>query len=320
MNASNFWLLRVEAYLVQRHSLGYKLTIDETVLKGFARFADTMGDQYCLTMALAMQWAQDSKRDHPITRARRIEVLRGFARFCQRLDPFTEIPPSGLFGPAHRRLIPHIYTEVELIALLNATDNLVSRHGLRPATCRTIFGLLASSGLRISEATSLTRNDVDLDAGVLCIHEAKFLKSRWVPLHPSTTQSLNDYAQLRDQIISHPVCNRFFLSDEGQPVKRANVLYTLHSICQQFGWKPRGDYVHHRLHDLRHTFIVHSMLRLYQQGIDIDHAVLALSTYVGHAQVSNTYWYFTGIPELMAIAAERFERYSQEVSNEQFAD
>jgi hypothetical protein len=141
MNASNFWLLRVEAYLVQRHSLGYKLTIDETVLKGFARFADTMGDQYCLTMALAMQWAQDSKRDHPITRARRIEVLRGFARFCQRLDPFTEIPPSGLFGQAHRRLIPHIYTEVELIALLNATDNLISRHGLRPATCRTIFGL-----------------------------------------------------------------------------------------------------------------------------------------------------------------------------------
>ncbi|MDP1666955.1 MAG: hypothetical protein Q8L79_17745 [Methylobacter sp.] len=92
MNASNFWLLRVEAYLVQRHSLGYKLTIDETVLKGFARFADASGDQQSLTMALAMQWAQDSKRDRPITRARRIEVLRGFARFCQRLDPSTEIP------------------------------------------------------------------------------------------------------------------------------------------------------------------------------------------------------------------------------------
>ncbi|MCX7097525.1 MAG: tyrosine-type recombinase/integrase [Methylococcales bacterium] len=316
MNASNFWLLRVEAYLAQRHSLGYKLTIDETVLKGFARFADASGDQQSLTMALAMQWAQDSKRDHPITRARRIEVLRGFARFCQRLDPFTEIPPSGLFGSAHRRLIPHIYTEAELIALLNATDKLVSRHGLRPATCRTIFGLLASSGLRISEATSLTRNDVDLDAGVLCIHDAKFLKSRWVPLHPSTTQSLKDYAQLRDQILSHPVCNRFFLSDEGQPVKRANILYTLHSICRQLGWKPRGDYVHHRLHDLRHTFIVRSLLRFYQQGIDVDHAVLALSTYVGHARVSDTYWYFTGIPELMSIAAERFQRYAQEVSHE----
>lgn len=313
MNASNFWLLRVEAYLVQRHSLDYKLAIDETVLKGFARFADALGDQYCLTMVLAMQWAQDSKRDNPITRARRIEVLRGFARFCQRLDPATEIPPSGLFGPAHRRLIPHIYTEVELIALLNATDNLISRQGLRPATCRTIFGLLASSGLRISEATWLSRGDVDLDTGVLCIHETKFLKSRWVPLHPSTTHALNDYARLRDRIIPHPSCNRFFLSDEGQPVNRANILNTLQTICRQLGWKPRGDYVHHRLHDLRHTFIVRSLLRFYQQGIDIDHAVLALSTYVGHARVSDTYWYYTGIPELMSIAAERFQRYAQEV-------
>jgi len=320
MNASNFWMLRVEAYLIYRRSLGYKLTIDEVVLRGFARFADAIGDQNCLTMPLAIGWARDSDRDNPLTWARRIEVLRGFSRFCLRLDPATEIPPSGLFGPSHRRLIPHIYSEEELIAILNATDNLLSQHGLRPATCRTLFGLLASSGLRISEATSLTRSEVDFEAGVLCIHEAKFLKSRWVPLHPSTTQSLNDYAQLRDQVISHPACNRFFLSDTGQPVKRANILYALHTICRQLGWKPRGDYMHHRLHDFRHTFIVHSLLRFYQQGIDVDHSVLALSTYVGHARVSDTYWYVTGIPELMAIAAERFERYSQEVSNEQFAD
>ncbi|WP_347988043.1 tyrosine-type recombinase/integrase [Methylomonas sp. AM2-LC] len=317
---SNFWKLRVEAYLVHRHSLGYKLSIDETVLNGFARYADDQGDQYCLTLELAVQWARQSKRSQPITWARRLEVLRGFARFCLRIDPATVIPPIGLFGPAHRRLIPHIYTEAELIALLNATDNLVSHHGLRPATCRTVFGLLASSGLRISEATSLTCSEVDLDDGVLYIHETKFLKSRWVPLHPSTTQSLIDYAKLRNQIISHPACNRFFLSDEGQPIKRANIMYALHSICQEFGWKPRGDYVHHRLHDFRHTFIVHSMLRFYQQGIDVDHAVLALSTYVGHARISDTYWYFTGIPELMSIAAERFERYSKEISNEQFAN
>lgn len=320
MNVPNFWMLRVDTYLAYRRSLGYKLTIDETVLKGFARFSDAMGDQCCLTMELAVRWARESKRSNPITWARRIEVLRGFARYCQRLDPNTAIPPSGLFGSAHRRLVPHIYSEVELIAIINATDNLLSKQGLRPATCCTMFGLLASSGLRITEATSLTRSDVDLEVGVLCIHEAKFLKSRWVPLHPSTTQMLNDYAQLRDQIIPHPACNRFFLYDEGQPVRRANIMYALHTICRELGWKPRGDYRHHRLHDFRHTFIVHSMLRFYQQGIDVDHSVLALSTYVGHARVSDTYWYFTGIPELMAIAAERFERYSQEVSNEQFAD
>jgi integrase len=320
MNAPDFWLLRVEAYLAHRHSLGYKLTIDGTVLKGFARFADAMGNQHRLTMTLAKQWAQDSRQDKPITRARRIEVLRGFAKFCQRLDPATEIPPSRLFGPAHRRLVPHIYTDGELVALLNATENLLPSNGLRPATCRTVFGLLAACGLRSSEATSLNRGDVDLVAGVLCIREAKFNKSRWVPLHPSTTQSLTGYARLRDQIIPHPFCNRFFLSDDGQPVNRASILHALQAICRQLGWKPRGDYANHRLHDLRHTFIVHGLLRFYQQGIDVDHAVQALSTYVGHARISDTYWYFTGIPELMAIAAERFHQYAQEAGHEQPSD
>jgi site-specific recombinase XerD len=126
-------MLRAEAYLAHRRDLGYQLTSDETVLKGFARFADARSDQCCLTIALAILWARDSKPDNPFAWARRIEGLRGFSQFCQRLDPSTEIPPSGLFGPAHRRLIPPIFTEIELIALLSATDNLLSRHGLRPA-------------------------------------------------------------------------------------------------------------------------------------------------------------------------------------------
>lgn len=312
MNANPFWMSRVEDYLQYRRGLGYKLANDETRLKGFARFADNLGDQHCLTVALATQWACHSEQDKPMTKARRIEVLRGFSRFCQRLDPATEIPPSGLFGRAHRRLIPHIYSDAELIALLKATDTLVSRSGLRAATCRALFGLLAASGLRISEAIALTREDVDLATGVLYIHEAKMGKSRWVPLHPSTTPSLMTYAQLRDRLVKPTACHRFFLSDSGQAVNRATILYALHTICRQLGWRPRGDYPHHRLHDFRHTFIVHSLLRSYQSGVDIDHAVLALSTYVGHKRISDTYWYFTGIPELMAIAAGRFRQFAQE--------
>lgn len=311
MIAANFWMLRVDAYLSYRRSFGYKLTIDETVLKGFARFADEIGEQNCLTVSLAIQWARSSKRDTPITWARRLEVLRGFSLFCRRLDPATETLPPGILGPAHRRLVPHIYTDTELVTLLDATDNLISFNGLRPATCRTLFGLLAASGLRISEALSLTRTDADLEAGILHILDGKRHKSRWVPLHPTVTKSLSEYARLRDQRLPHPNCNRFFLSDNGQPVKRANILYALQTICKQLDWKPRGDYFHHRLHDFRHTFIVHSMLRFYEQGLDVNHAALALSTYVGHERVSDTYWYVTGIPELMVIAADRFQRYWQ---------
>jgi integrase len=171
--------------------------------------------------------------------------------------------------------------------------------------------LLAASGLRISEALGLTCADVDLEAGILHIREAKFHRQRLVPLHPSVTEYLNAYALQRDRLVPRPACNRFFLRDDGHCANRRDILYALQALCQQLGWQPRGDYPHHRLHDMRHTFIVRSTLRFYEQGINVDRAVLALSTYVGHAKVSDTYWYFTGIPELMAIAAERFHRYTE---------
>lgn len=311
MNAPARWMTRVETYLAYRRRHGFKLSIDATQLRSFARFADKVGTADHLTVALATAWARSSRCPNPLTWARRIDVLRGFARFCLREDPETEIPPRGLFGPAHRRLVPHIYTDAELSALLEAANGLAPEHGLRPATCRCVFGLLAASGLRISEALTLTCDDVDLEAGVLCIREAKFHRQRLVPLHPSVTESLSAYARRRDQILPRPACDRFFLRDDGHSANQSGILYALQTLCRQLGWQPRGDYPHHRLHDLRHTFIVRSTLRFYEQGIDVDRAVLALSTYVGHAKVTDTYWYFTGIPELMGIAAERFHCYTQ---------
>jgi integrase/recombinase XerD len=306
------WTRRVEAYVAYRRDLGFALKIDEKILLQFARFAEKMGHKDRLNVALATQWARISKSQAPITWGRRLDVLRGFAKYCQRFEADTEVPPQNLFGPTHRRLVPHIYTDAEILALLAAADNLLPINGLRPATCRTIFGLLASSGLRISEAVGLTRADVDLSAGVLTIREAKFHKSRLVPLHTTVTAALRSYAQLRDRIVSKPNSEHFFLLDNGKPANQRTILYALHQLCKKLGWQPRGDYSHHRLHDLRHTFIVRSTLGFYQQGIDIDRAVLALSTYVGHAKVADTYWYFTGIPELMDIAAERFHQYSQQ--------
>jgi integrase/recombinase XerD len=311
MNAAVSWMTQVETYLAYRRRHGFKLSIDATQLQSFARFADAVDAAEHLTMALAIAWAQSSRRPNPLTWARRIEVLRGFARFCLREDPATEIPPRSLFGPAHRRLVPHIYTDAELSALLEAANGLAPEHGLRPATCRCVLGLLAASGLRISEALALTREDVDLEAGVLRIREAKFHRQRLVPLHPSVTKALGTYARQRDRLVPRAACDGFFLRDDGHSANQSGILYALQTLCRQLGWQPRGDYPHHRLHDLRHTFIVRSTLRFYEQGIDVDRAVLALSIYVGHAKVTDTYWYFTGIPELMAIAAERFHRYTQ---------
>lgn len=313
MSATSTWVDRVEAYLAHRRSFGFELTIEEGQLQAFARFADQRRAER-LTLALAADWARASRYPRPISWARRIEVLRGFATFCLRIDADTVVPPRKLFGPAHRRLVPHIYSDEELRTLLDATVHLGSQGSLRPATCRTLFGLLAATGLRISEAIKLTRADVDLDVGVLDVRDAKCHQRRFVPLHASIPQILQTYAQQRDRLVATPRCDHFFLREDGRPVNQRSMLYALQSLCNQLGWQVRGDHPRHRLHDLRHTFIVRSTLRLYEQGVDVERGLPVLSIYVGHAKVVDTYWYLTGIPELMSIAAERFYRYAQGAS------
>lgn len=311
MNAAAPWKSRIEDYLRYRRRFGFALANEESTLKNFAEFTEHADLPDRLSAELAGQWARTSKRQHPISWARRIEVLRGFARYWQQFDSTTEIPEREMFGVAHRRRVPHIYTNEEIVALLKACDGLVPAGGLRPVTCRSVFGLLAATGLRISEATQLRRDDVDLGAGVLNIREGKFHMQRLVPLHPTVTAVLHAYAELRDRSVTKPTDDHFFLLDNGRCATSRGMLYALHTLCRRLAWQPRGDHARHRLHDLRHTFIVRSTLRTYQQGGRLDRDVLALSTYVGHVHVSDTYWYLTGIPELMAIAVERFQGFAQ---------
>lgn len=209
---------KVTAYLADRRRAGFALRIAGQQLLSFARFADRSGYRGPLTVDLASRWALANRRGRALTAARRIEVLRSFARYCQTFDPDTEIPPVRLFGPGHRRLTPHIYTEQEIGVLLAAAARLSPATGLRPLTCATIFGLLAATGLRISEASALRRHDVDLQRGILHVQQAKFGKTRLVPLHPSTTGALHRYARRRDQ--DHPssaTTDVFFVFDQGQP-------------------------------------------------------------------------------------------------------
>lgn len=312
MNVTVSWGDRVAAYLLYRRSLGFSPMPESLYLPQFARFAEHKHAPR-LTVQLAIDWACTSKRQTAITRAHRIIRLRGFAKYCQRFDPDGEIPPMGLFGRTRRRLVPHIFTEQELTELLDATSKLRPTDGLRPLTYRTIYGLLASCGLRIGEAIRLTRTDVDLDCGVLAISDTKRHQSRFVPLHSSAVHALETYAHQRDLRVLSPQSSRFFLLDNGKPPTRPRICCALHRLADELGWKPRGDYPRHRVQDFRHTFVVRNILRAIEVGLDADRVVLALSTYVGHSHVADTYWYVTGIPELMAIAGERFQSYSEAV-------
>lgn len=297
---------KVERYLQHRRGLGYQLRIEGRLLQQFAAFIDASGHRGPLTVELATRWARLPAAGDRLYWARRLEVVRCFAKHLAATEPATEVPPRGLLGPAHRRTTPHIYTNAEVAALMTAAGRLGPSRGLRRRTYITLIGTLACTGLRISEALRLTRSDADLDQRILTIRETKFRKNRLVVLHPTAAKALRSYAATRDRIIRPEQCDRFFVSDHGQPLPYSTVRNVFRTLCRalQITAASRRQ---PRLHDLRHTFACRRVERWYDAGINLDHSVAALSVYLGHAKVSDTYWYLTATPELMARAAARFE-------------
>jgi integrase len=297
---------QVAGYLAARRSMGFDLGIAGRQLLAFARFADQTGHRGPLTVAVAVRWAQSARRATRLTWARRLQTLRPFMKYRAQFDTATEIVPSGLFGPVHRRLVPHIYTEAEIAALLKAAAQLQPVTGLRPVTYSTLFGLLASTGLRISEALALAPIDVDLTGASLTVRQTKFRKSRLVPLHPTTVAALSRYVDARRSRVRDRCLDTFLVSDRGTPLGDRSVHDTFAKIRARLGWIGRGDYALPRIHDLRHTFLCRALVQSYQQHQCVDHVIDVLSTYVGHVRISDTYWYVTAIPELLALAGQRF--------------
>jgi len=318
MNTTITMTTHAENYLSERRRLGFGLRSPGYAIISFAHYIDALNIQEPLTVEMMADWARQDQghSDAPATWARRLKNLRSFCRYLQQFEPRTEVPDDSIFGRVGQRLAPHIYSEQEIIDLLAAAHNLDSFiPGLRGATYETLFGLLASTGLRISEALHLQDTDVDLKAGMLAIRQTKFAKSRYVPLHPSTVAALNQYRSRRNLHIDVTEDTPFFISTRGRLLGQRLDSRQVHRVFirlrVQLGWINRGAHNGPRIHDLRHTFIVRRILLWQAQGMDVDQQMLALSTYVGHAMVTNTYWYLTGIPELMAGAANRFEAFAQ---------
>ena len=173
------------------------------------------------------------------------------------------------------------------------------------------FSLLASTGLRLSEARRLERRDVDLAHGVLTIRMSKFRKSRLVPLHPTSMQALTGYAARRDALPDAPRSEFFFRTDRAPALDRFAVERTFSAVRRRLGWTAHGRVRRPHIHDLRHTFAVRRLVRWYEQGVDLDRKILALATYLGHAKISSTYWYLSAVPELMAVPGQRFEQFAR---------
>ncbi len=299
---------RLEDYLKVRRALGWQLVQPAADLRQFVSFLEQEGAS-TITRGMALRWAKDRVNVNPAFWARRLSFVRLFAKYVHGFDPRTEVPPFGLLPHRYRRHRPYIYTDVEILRLMQAVERIRWRTPrMGRWTYPTLFGLWACTGLRSTEAYKLNRDDVDLDRGILTIRETKFRKSRLVPLHKTTVRALREYARHRDESFPRALTPSFFVSAEGRRLNKRTVQWQFRELCHRAGMRQLTEKHGPRIHDFRHTFVVRTILTWYQAGVDVEARMPALSTYVGHSCVSNTYWYLSSTPELLALASERIER------------
>jgi len=296
----------VKDYLALRRSLGFKLREYGECLHDFVSFLKENGVSN-ITNKLAVEYATRRQDEKPVSWSRRLIIIRGFARYRTGADPRTEIPAVGLLKFRSRRARPYLYSEDEIRRLLEAALKMKSPHPLQPHTYYCLFGLLAVSGMRLGEAINLQPQDVDWTQGVLTIRGAKFGKSRLVPLHPSTLAVLLDYAKLRDKIFIERPVSTFLVTSRGTKLEKTNLSRVFRELSRQITIRKPGVRQGPRLHDFRHRFAIETLLRWYRSGEQVSRRMPVLSTYLGHANVSGTYWYLGSTPELMAAASKLIE-------------
>ncbi len=295
----------LERYLSLRQGLGYKYQQQARRLADFVSFMEAR-NAATITTTLAVEWATLPPGRHA-SWTLRLTDARGFARHVANIDPTTEVPPAGILLGL-KRAKPHIYSDAEISALLAAALALPPTDGLRRWTYHCLFGLFAVTGMRLSEAISLQHGDVDLEDGVLTVRQTKFGKSRLIPLHSTTCGVLRGYADRRDAHLGSRCGPHFFVAERGGRLLHQYVHRVFWRLSRETGLRCPGDHSGPRVHDFRHRFAVRTLLGWYRDGTDVERQLPALSTYLGHACVRDTYWYLSACPELMQQAAQRLDQ------------
>ena len=287
-----------------RRALGFKLESHGSRLMSFVRFCENCGST-SVTTDLAVEWATSTASDHEAYQARRLDVVRIFARHLQPLDPATEVPPEDVLDRRQWRIPPYLYSPQEVTALMSAAGTL--RPAFRAVTWRTLIGLLAVTGMRQGEACRLGRDDVDLNEETIVIEDSKFGKSRMIFLHPTTAAALRAYSRARDEAFPGPAAPTFLVNSLGRPLDSRNAPKTFARLVTAAGIQAPPGQRAPRLHDLRHVFTVSTLLDWYRDGGDVQARLPVLSTWLGHIDPKSTYWYLQAVPELLALAAGRLE-------------
>jgi integrase len=310
----------LDEYLALRRGLGAELFGPGQYLRRFVEFLEAQEARH-ITRSLALGWAC-SIRGEPSTWAARLGHVRRFAAWLSTIDSRTEIPPAGLLPYRIQRKPPYIYSDDDVERLVQAAARLPSSYGRRaPGGMRglafsTLYGLLAATGMRVSEALALDDEDVDLRAGILRIRRTKFGKSRFIPVHESTRRALAQYVRRRDELLPRRSTAAFFVSDRGRRLGGCAARYNFAKVSRQVGLRrSAGGYRHGRgprIHDMRHRFAARRLVEWYRAGVDVEREIPRLATYLGHVHVNETYWYLEAVPELLQLATKRLQRSAPE--------
>lgn len=291
-------------YLALRRRLGHDLADAHRLLPRFVTFLDGIGAA-TVTIDAAMAWSMEPDAD-PASSVwpRRMTVARAFARHMTGIDPATEVPPVGLI-PSRQRWKPPFLFNADDIERLVAAAAKVIRWRLPAVTHSTLIGLLAVTGMRVGEALKLDDDDLDWGDALVRVRESKFGKSRIVPLDHTTLDALRDFVTVRDTLVERHV-RAVFVSIRGNRMIYACVQDTFRRLCDTT--RIGADAVRRpRVHDLRHSFAVNTLIGWHRHGENVDARLPALSTYLGHRDPRSTYWYLSAAPELLALAARRIE-------------
>lgn len=297
----------VDDYLTIRRSLGYRLERHGRLLPDFADHLDQVGAA-TITVEHALAWATSPEGQPFNWCAERLSIVRGFAMWLAATDPTVEVPPSDLLAWRPRRAVPHLFSTEQIAALLAATGRIQSCW--RAATLHTLTGLLAATGMRIGEALALDRDDFDAHVGRVVVRSGKFGKARQLPLHTTTVAALADYLVLRDEQQRGRDTTALFVSLRDGRLSYGAAGDGFRQLVATAGITPRPGARHPRLHDLRHSFVVNTVLDAYRTGADVQALLPTLSTYLGHVDPAATYWYLSAAPELLALAGDRLEETS----------
>jgi integrase len=302
---------QVEEFIEMRRCLGYRSPSQERSLRAFGRYLDQKGHKGPVPLEVSLDWAASTASTDPCNPARRLTTVRGFLRHLAARDDLTDVPVPGLLGSTGHRKPPHIYSDQEIGDLLHAAAGLTPAGGLRPHCYATLFGLIACTGMRISEALALTCSDVDLVGGMLTVRAGKRGRTRLVPLHPTAILPLSDYVAEREQRYG-PTCEdqSFFRTDRSDHVSYNAANHTFGVVRRQLGWTATGRTRAPRVHDLRHRMVVRRIQEWHAQEVNVDAKIAVLATYLGHVEVRDLYWYLSAVPELMGIVAARFEAFA----------